>query len=76
MTVKKDEEGNIVTDPEKIRQLYSEVFTKRLEHKNVNEDLKHLWSLRMEFFQMRLEESKMNKSEIGLLKILKMSLRS
>ena len=27
LTIKKDKEGNIVTDPKKIKQLYSDVFT-------------------------------------------------
>ena len=62
LSVKKDKEGNRVTDPNKIQGIYSEGYKDRLKHRKIVPDLEHLKTLRETLFKKRLAAAKDNKS--------------
>ena len=61
-TAKMDKEGNIVTNPEAIKNIYLEAYIDRLKHREINPNLEELKVLREELFEQRLCEAKRNKS--------------
>ena len=59
---KKDKEGNVITNPEKLKDIYIEAYTDRLKHREMAPELLKLKTLREELFQQRLQLCKQNKS--------------
>ena len=62
LTSKMDKEGNIVTNPERLKQIYIEAYTERLQHREILPHLQEYKTLREEAFQYRLMAAKENKS--------------
>ena len=62
LTAKMDKEGNLVTDPESIKEIYLEAYADRLKHRDILPDLKHHKILREQVFFERLALAKSNKS--------------
>ena len=62
MCGKKDRQGNLITNPTMLKQLYLDAYTERLEHRKMIPELLKLKTLREELFQQRLQLSKSNKS--------------
>ena len=62
LSAKKDKEGNLVTNPEKIKDIYLEAYEDRLKHREIIPKLKEHKKLREELFQKRLETTKQKKS--------------
>ena len=73
-TAKKNEEGNVVTHPVKLRNLYLNTYKHRLRQRQILPHLKHLRKLRVELFQLRMEKARNKKtkdwSELELGKVL------
>ena len=63
LSAKKDRNGVLVTDPEKIKDLYLEAYVDRLKHRQILPELQELKVLREQLFEQRLEECKKNKSQ-------------
>ena len=59
---KKDKERNVITNPEKLKDIYIEAYTDRLKHREMAPELLKLKTLREELFQQRLQLCKQNKS--------------
>ena len=59
---KKDKEGNLVTNPEGIKELYLQAYSDRLKHREMAPELLRLKVLREELFHQRLQQCKSNKS--------------
>ena len=76
---KKDANGQLVSNPVKLKQLYADTYKHRLRHRDIRPDYQHLESLRNFLFNIRLSLSKQQKSEpwskSQLIKVLK-SLKS
>ena len=62
VTAKKDSKGNIVTDPEVLKQIYLEAYCDRLKHREILPHLQNLKTLREQLFQIRLQKAKENRS--------------
>jgi exonuclease III len=62
LSAKKDKTGELVTHPEKIKDIYLEAYIDRLKHREILPELEQLKALREQLFQKRLEEAKKNKS--------------
>ena len=62
MSGKKDKDGNLITNPEKLKELYIEAYMERLTHREMSPELLKLRTLREQLFVKRLELSKKNKS--------------
>ena len=62
LTAKMDKEGNLVTDPESIKEIYLEAYADRLKHKNILPELENHKILREQLFSERLALAKSNKS--------------
>ena len=62
LTSKMNKNGDIVTNPEKIKELYLEAYTDRLKHREIIPDLQNLQIIREQLFQQRLDQAKLNKS--------------
>ena len=59
---KKDKEGNLVTNPDKLKEVYLDAYVERLKHRKMIPELLRLKTLREELFQQRLKRAKQNKS--------------
>ena len=62
LTSKMDKNGDLVTNPEKIKKIYLEAYTDRLKHREMLPELQNLQIIREQLFQQRLEQAKLNKS--------------
>ena len=62
LTSKKNKEGDLVTNPDKIKDIYLEAYTDRLKHREIIPELQNLRDIRERLFQTRLEQAKQNKS--------------
>ena len=62
-TAKKDDNGELVRERSKLKQLYESTYKKRLEHRIVKPELKNLYDLKMNLFQLRLKVSRNIKSD-------------
>ena len=62
LSAKRDENGTLVTNPDKIKDIYLKAYSDRLQHRKILPELMNLKQLREDLFQQRLEESKKNKS--------------
>ena len=60
---KKDENGKLVTEHSKLKQLYETTYKTRLEHRVMKPELKSLYDLKMNLFQLRLQVSRNIKSD-------------
>ena len=61
---KKNEHGELVTEPEKLKKLYETTYKKRLEHRQMKPELMNLHKLKMGLFDIRLEVTANIKSEM------------
>ena len=61
-SAKKDKEGNLVSNPERLKEVFIDAYVDRLKHREIIPELLKLKTLREELFQQRLELSKLNKS--------------
>ena len=72
---KKNEDGELVTNAQKLKELYESTYKKRLEHRSMKPELVNMYNLKMNLFNLRLEVSKGIKSESwsmdALIKVLK-----
>ena len=59
---KKDSDGVIVTNPERLKEVYINGYVERLKHREMRPGLLKLKTLREELFYQRLQLSKQNKS--------------
>ena len=59
---KKDKEGDLITNPEKLKEIYLDAYTERLKHRVMVPELLKLKTLREELFQQRLQLAKKNRS--------------
>ena len=55
LTGKKDKEGDLITNPEKLKEIYLDAYTERLKHRVMVPELLKLKTLREELFQQRLK---------------------
>ena len=62
LSAKKDQSGNLITNPEVLKDLYIDGYLQRLKHREMFPGLLKLKTLREELFQQRLQISKANKS--------------
>ena len=58
-----DSRGQVITNPEKLKELYLETYTHRLRHRPIKEDFSHLKKLKETLFELRLKLCKQRKSE-------------
>ena len=74
-TAKKNEQGELVTDTSKLKELYLCTYKKRLEHRKMKPELQNLYQLKMNLFNIRYDVCKNIKTEKWsmkeLLKVLK-----
>ena len=72
---KKDLKGQLVSEPEKLKQLYADTYKHRLRHRDIRPEYKQLEGLRNYLFEIRLSLSKTRQSEPWtkpqLIKVLK-----
>ena len=73
---KKDEHGNIVTDPEKLMDLYVATYEKRLKNKEIKQDLDDIKYLKEELLKRRMKIAKRKKSKAWTMKQLNKVLKS
>ena len=59
---KKDKEGDLITNPDKLKEIYLDAYTERLKHRVMVPELLKLKTLREELFQQRLQLAKKNRS--------------
>ena len=62
LTAKIDKGGNLVTNPEAIKEIYLEAYADRLKHRDIIPELEHHKILREQLFYERLALAKSNKS--------------
>ena len=62
-TGKKNSQGQIITSPDGLKDLYLETYIQRLRHRPIREDLKEIKELKDSLFYSRLELSKRTKSK-------------
>ena len=62
LTAKRDKEGNLVTNPEALKEIYIDGYVERLQHRKIIPELLQLKTLREELFHQRLALSRENKS--------------
>ena len=62
LTAKMDKEGNLVTNPSTIKDIYLEAYEDRLKHRQIIPELEHHKVLREQLFFERLAQAKTNKS--------------
>ena len=62
LIAKLDKEGNMVTNPLTIKDIYLEAYVDRLKHRDIIPELENLKILREQLFKERLAQSKLNKS--------------
>ena len=65
LTSKMDKNGNIVTNPTRIKEIYLEAYKDRLKHREIIPELQNLKVIRKQLFQQRLEQCKLRKSPHG-----------
>ena len=75
-TGKRNTAGQIITNPDGLKNLYLETFVHRLRHRPIREDFKDIKFLKEQLFQMRLSLAKKTKSENWSLKQLEKVLSS
>ena len=60
---KKNEKGELVTEPSQLKKLYETTYKKRLEHRNMKPELLKMYNLKMDLFSLRFEVCKSIKSD-------------
>ena len=72
---KKNDRGEVISEPMELKKLYESTYKKRLEHRMIKPELTNLFNLKMNLFSLRMEVTKNIKSKIwsqdDLLKVLK-----
>ena len=72
---KKNEKGELVTEPSQLKKLYETTYKRRLEHRIMKPQLEEMYKLKMELFSLRLEVTRNVKidkwSEDHLIKVIK-----
>ena len=58
LTGKKDKQGNLVTNPDSLKNIYIDGYVDRLTHREITPELLRLKTLREELFLQRLKISK------------------
>ena len=62
LCAKLDKDGNLVTHPEKLKDIYLEAYVDRLKHREIIPELQNLKNIREELFHQRLQQAKLKKS--------------
>ena len=62
-TAKLDKNGNLVTNPEKLLDLYLETYSERLSHRKIKEEYEDIFHLKNELWKMRLNKCSNVKTE-------------
>ena len=62
-TAKKSFNGQLVTNPELLKQLYLDIYKHRLQHRPIRADLAELKGLKESLFKLRIKLAKLSKSE-------------
>ena len=62
LTAKKDKEGNLITNPKLIKDIYLDAYVDRLKHREIIPELQNLKNIREQLFQQRLAQAKLKKS--------------
>ena len=73
---KKDEAGNLITTPNRLKELYNQTYKHRLRNRDIKEELMDVYFLKMELWESRMVELVANKSENWNLKDLRLSCKS
>ena len=73
---KKDENGNLITAPRLLKDLYLRTYQSRLENRLMKEDLQDIFFLKEELWSSRMEELKKKKTPDWKLSELKEALKS
>ena len=60
LSSKKDKDGNLITNPDKIKEIYLQAYTDRLKHREILPGLEKLKTLREQLFYQRLSKCKIN----------------
>ena len=60
---KMDSRGQVITNPEELKELYLETYTHRLRHRPIKEDFSYLKELKETLFDLRLKLCKLRKSD-------------
>ena len=60
---KKNEKGELVTEPNKLKELYENTYKKRLSHRSMKPELLNMYKFKMDLFNLRLEITKRVKSD-------------
>ena len=61
-TVKKNVNGELVTEPTKLKELYKNTYKTRLQHRKMKPELLKMFDKKMELFNIRLKVRKNIKS--------------
>ena len=60
---KHDENGNLITTAEGLKNLYLDTYKKRLKHREMNEKFMDIYFLKSELWQSRMKNMKQNKTK-------------
>ena len=71
-TAKKDKNGKLVTNPEKLLDLYLETYKERLSHRKMKKEYDDIFKMKNQLWELRLESCLQEKQEIGQRKFLKL----
>ena len=70
ISAKRDENGKLVTNPSKLKNLYLKVYQHRLRHRKIKPGSEKLQKLRKKVFKIRLKTAKQNWSKDWTIKEL------
>ena len=62
-TAKRNRNGEIVTNAEKVKELYESTYKERMAHRKIKPELRQMYDLKMHLFHLRLEITKGTKYE-------------
>ena len=73
---KNDKNGNLITAPSLLRNLYLNTYTDRLRHREMKTEFSDVFQLKMKLWSLRYESLKSKKSHTWPLKALENVLRT
>ena len=73
---KLDEQGNLITAPNALKNLYLEHYVKRLRHRTIKDDYQENYDMKVLLWQLRFKQLKLTKSDNWTIKDLKCTLKS
>ena len=71
-----DDKGNLITNPNLLKNLYLEHYAKRLKHRSIKEDYLDNYNKKVKLWQLRFERLKSTRTEKWSINDLKSSLKS